>query len=321
MKILNLYPNCSLGGMATVYINRAIQTPDISYNLIFFNNAGGKHRFDAIPNIELRIIEEDQVYDFLRYISSYKKYDIVRVCTWPKGLKEVKNIFPLARLEYEIHSARRRILITELSVIKDVGVDKIICPSEWLKREITHNLPLNISEKVETYPNILTDFSVLDKKSDRFQFRYYHEKIPLLWIGRPHFSVQKNYHDFFQIISCLPTIFFAVMVLSLETDPINIAQMIGIASQYDILDRIVILMNIDLEEMSSLYHQISKMKGIYCSTALYESFGYAVHEAINFNIPVVSYKIGPYEYIDSTNVHLVELGDIFAFKDKIIDLQ
>lgn len=69
-----------------------------------------------------------------------------------------------------------------------------------------------------------------------------------------------------------------------------------------------------------LYASIKSNNGLCCSASLFESYGYSIMESQMAELDMIAYNVGPIEKLSSNKLHLIAIGDVNGFKDKIEEL-
>lgn len=316
MKILSVYPNCSLGGMSTVYRNRILFEGGDEHLLVFTNDAGGKPSFEGLPRTHLHITRKDGVANYVHYSAKLVQPDQLRVTSIP-SLPEMVHGQGAAHIIYEFHTSNEGIIADEIKKLALGCVDEFWTPSRFLEQTVARMLPPQHRDKLSVRANLVdTDtFSPTSSRMDSFRFG---GRVPLLWVGR--FDKGKNPKDFVRIISMLPSNYVGIFVVSLEGDSERSDDFLSEAFLFGVQDRIRLFMNLSPEQMGDLYRAVSKVGGIYCSTSLGESFGYSVAEGLGAGVRVVAYDVGAIGEFASSDLHLVGVGELGAFVERIRDL-
>ena len=312
-RIASIYTNCSLGGMASVYRTRARANPDIHYDLVFTNDAGGVPSFEDLPNVEIRIVPKSRLSTYVKHMTSIAKYDEVGVTLLQEVLAHV-NRANVVRLVYEIHTPN------EASAVRDAGqldagqVDAIRVPSAtWgamIAQAVSGEVP------VEVVPNLL-DRDIFRVADAPFEMRGREGKIPLLWIGR--LDNAKNPNDMLRVLKILGEDYFAIFVLSLESDPQRMTRFLSVVDALGVAEQTDIFLNLAPENIASVMNGVRLHGGTVCSTSLEESYGYVIPEASLCGASVVAYDVGAIrEHQDQfPGVRLVSPGGIVEFAQAV----
>lgn len=314
-KILSTYVNCSLGGMTSVYRARALATPQTRYDLVFTNDRGGSSAFADLPNCTVRIIHQSRLHGYLAYALNTIDYDLFTVTSQPDVIDHVPTP-PHTRVAYEIHSPIESIVSREVKLLDVSKVDEVWAPSEWAVRLVQSCLPRRKHMTINCHSNLIDEsrFSTEIKSVQPLGARP--GMTPIVWIGRMENS-QKNYIDFLRALRLLPSSFYGLMLFSLEKDPGRLSAVLGSAAMLGVEDRIDIYLNVAQQDVGGLHRAARDAGGVFCSTALSESFGYGVLEAGKCGLPVAAYDVGPLGEHDIDNLTLVPIGDLPALADAV----
>lgn len=307
-KVLSIYPNCSKGGMATVYRTRALSCPEERHDFLFMNDRGGRAAFDSLPNTAYRIIPKGRFSPALSFITNHFDYDEVRVTSLPDVASQLGHGLP-DRVAYEFHSSTKSIVEAELKRLDIDAVRNIQTPSHWLTNIVARRLTRAQASKCLTVPN-LVDRTTFNKSVPPAVRDLEDGLIPLLWIGR--FDKGKNLNDFLRVLSLLPERYVPVVVVSYETEPDRIARAFQEARSYGVAHRMQTHLNLSQEQLARLYTWARERGGLFLSTSLAESFGYSVAEALACGLPTVAYRVGgiPEVPTHETRRELISVGDV-----------
>lgn len=289
-RILTTYINCSLGGMTSVYRARSLHQPNVQFDHVFEVDRGGKGAFTSLPNATARIVENSRSASYLSYLLSQVNYQQLRVTSRPELLD--KLVVPNGTsVIYEIHSPNSKIIARELKSLNMDNVDEIWTPSDWASELAQSLLPARKHATIRTVPNLVDSLNFRPDAASVSSFRKRPGK-PVAWIGRLE-NTQKNYLDFLRILKLLPEDHYGLVIFSLESTPERLERFLGDAAMLGVADRLQIYGNVPQPEVAAIHRGVKESGGVFCSTALSESFGYAVLEAALSGCPVVSYDVGP----------------------------
>lgn len=316
-RTLSVYVNCSLGGMTSVYRARVLAQPEVHHDLVFLNDRGGQGAFEDIPNCSVRIVRKDRLKNYINYILSIYEYSGISITSLPELPSQIRWD---GRMEvcYEFHSPIDSIIDKELDKLDLNSVDCIRTPSDWATDLVRSRLPRRKHVEIVTVPNII-DGQTFQPRGNLSMASGRPSQIPVLWIGRFENS-QKNYADFLRVVSLLPEEYFGLMVVSLETDPARMAQALGAAAFYGVEDRIDVYLNVAQADMGEVHRMVARRGGVFCSTALSESFGYGVAEARRSGVPVATYDVGPLREHGTDNARFVPVGSLTGMAKAVIGL-
>ncbi|MCG7262106.1 glycosyltransferase family 4 protein [Corynebacterium aurimucosum] len=292
MRKLIIYPNCSKGGVSSVIRGRAADEPNTQFDVVFFNDRGGLRTFSDISNVDVRIIREDRSIAYLTYLVSRMDYDSVHVLSTPKianALVENPDVVAV----YEFHSSNMTVVEQEL---KELDIDKmsqVAVPSEMMKLKIGERLPRRTLSRLIVVPNLVdhhvfsqngpSDFFDRDPKFTEQSLR------PIVWVGR--FDKDKGYQYAVRALAQLPEDFIGIFVVSLEHDPVRTSRFLSECDAMGVRDRVQLYMNLSQPEIANLYRSARDRGGVYVSTSLMESFGYAIAESMECGLPCCAFDL------------------------------
>lgn len=315
MNILSVYPNCSLGGMATVYKNRVLFDSKGKNTFIFRNDAGGRNSFEQLPDVDVKVVRGDRLANYVAYSIKICDFDEIRITSLPKLVKGALEA-GAKKIIYEFHTSTEKVIEAEIKECDLSSVSEFWVPSLYLRDVVIQLLPGIYQDRVLVRPNIVN--KSIFSESVPSEGNKALDGIPLLWVGR--FDKGKNPKDFLRILSILPPEYCGVFVVSLEGDSERTDDFISEAFSYGVANRIKLFMNLSSEEMGRLCQQIKSRNGLYCSTSLGESFGYSVAECLSSGLGVVAYDVGAISEFKSSKLSLIDVGDMFAFAEKVKEL-
>lgn len=318
MNILTIYPNCSLGGMTSVYLNRCLDNPSDVFSFVFLSDKGGKDAFTNLSNTHTRIVRKDRLVNYLDFAVEKVEYDEIRITSipsLPKILKEKCN----SKIIYEFHTSSLDIISRELNELASDCIDEIWVPSNYLKTIVESSSTANLVVKVVRNIANSNIFNTISDNKNKYDFPA--DKVPIFWIGR--FDKGKNYKDFFRVLSLLDDRYMGYIILSMENDSARYAEAIGDLAFYNLSDRVKFFLNLSQQEISDFYRSSVKENGLFCSTSLAESFGYGVLEASMAGLPVVAYDVGGLsEHIEQGyDIKMVNVGDTVQLAEKITSIK
>lgn len=307
-SVLSIYPNCSKGGMATVYRTRALAHPEEKHDFLFMNDRGGRAAFDSLPNTEYRIIPKGRFTPALSFITRHFDYDKVRVTSLPEVASQLAEALP-DKVTYEFHTSTKSIVEGELKRLDIDAVRNIQTPSRWLTNVVARRLSRAQASKCLTVPNLVDRTTFNDSVPPAVR-DLEDGLIPLLWIGR--FDKGKNFNDFLRVLSLLPDHYVPIVVVSYETEPDRIARALQEARFYGVVDCMQTHLNLSQEQLARLYTWARLRGGLFLSTSLAESYGYSVAEALACGLPTVAYRVGGIPEIPTygTSRELISVGDV-----------
>lgn len=315
-RILSYYANCSLGGITSVYRGRALRNPDVQFDLVFSADRDGRSAFTDLPNVDVRIVSPKKLVAYLNRVVSTVDYSEVRICTHKDLPGQLKA--PVGtRVIYEVHSPMAKTVLAELGGLDVSAVDEVWAPSEWAAELVRSSLPRRRHVPVRVRPNPVDTSRFTTALDSRLPLRRTGE-VPVLWIGRFE-NQHKNYIDFLRVLKLLPEEFYGIMIVSLEEDPERFSRPILEASMLGVEDRLDLHLNIAQQDVADLHRAVAAAGGVYCSTALYETYGYAVVEASLCGVPVVAYQVGPLTDHQLVRYRLVPVGSVKELARAIVE--
>ncbi len=306
-RILSTYMNCSLGGMTSVYRGRSINYPDVIFDHVFEVDRGGRDAFSELANSSVRIVNKSRLASFLNFVLSTIEYREIRITSNPKIIENLE-VPDGTSVIYEFHSPAPSILSRELKALDFSRIDEIWAPSEWAAELVESLLPARKHATVRAVPNLVDEANFQTESGGSTNFRKRKGK-PVSWIGRLE-NTQKNYLDFLRIIKLLPDDYYGLVMFSYENAPERLEKFMGDAAMLGVLDRIQIYSNVPQVEVAAVHRGVRDAGGVFCSTALSESFGYAVLEAGLCGCPVVSYDVGPLSAHQVAGIQFTAIGDL-----------
>lgn len=273
--------------MATVFRGRAVSKPDILHDLVFMHDRGGQGRFRDLPNVQLRIVRKGRLEGMVRFAARQHEYSDVSVTSLPTVANELAR--DGQRVHYEFHSSTLQVIRDELGILDLAKVATLRVPSRYMSQIVAQELPMEMASMVEVVPNVVdrSVFSVCGPTSDSICRKFGR---PIVWIGR--FDKGKNPNDLIRALSLMPDDFWAVVIVSMESDPGRMADFLATLSQYGLQDRARVFLNLEQGKIAQIYRAAAQSGGVFCSTSLAESFGYGVAEALACGLPVAAYDVG-----------------------------
>lgn len=287
-----------------------MRNPNHQFDHIFAFDRGGRKAYDALSNASVRIYQKGRVPAAVNFAVGQLDYRQVRITSNPE-LPAKLTVSESTSVIYEFHSPEKAIVERELENLDTRYVDEIWAPSEWAVEFVKSLTPARMHLNIRAVKNPVDSDNFVE--SGPVAPLANHKKIPVSWIGRLENS-QKNYLDFLRILKGLPGNYFGVVVFSLESSPDRLERFLGEAAMLGVSDRIRLYSNVPQTEVAAIHRAVRDAGGVFLSTALSESFGYAVLEAALCGCPVVAYDVGPLRDHLSDKIHLVDVGDILNSK-------
>lgn len=313
-RVLSVYVNCSLGGMTSVYRARALAEPDTQFDLVFEHDKDGRSAFADLDNVEVRIVASSRLPNFVNWLARHNGYDVVTIC----GMPELPSRLDLplqTRLAYEIHTPLAESVRSDVVRLDPARIDEIWTPSPWATELVKSCTPRRKHLTVRTVTNPVDTRRFTADADTRAPLRR-DGQIPVLWIGRLE-NTQKNYLDFLRVVKLLPERYYGLMVVSLDDNPARFAKSLTEAAMLGVEDRIDLMLNIAQQDVADLHRAVAQAGGVYCSTALSETFGYGVLEAGLCGVPVAAYDVGPLSDHHLDRYALVPVGSLRGLAEAI----
>lgn len=309
MRKLLTYPNCSKGGVSSVIRGRAAAEPETIFDVIFVNDRGGSRAFDDLTNVNVRIIRQDRLISFLKSLTKALDYDAIHVLSQPQVANEL-SVEEDAAVSYEFHSSNMAIVEAEIDKLQLNQLAEIAVPSKQMESWIRERVPKRFRPRVNVTPNLVDKVSFRpDGPSNYFDSDrdFPNTATPVVWVGR--FDRDKGFHYAIRALAQLPDHYFGVFIVSLENDPARVAGFFNECDAMGVRDRIHLLMDISPEEMSTIYRSAKARNGVFMSTSLMESFGYAIAESMSCGLPCVAFNL-PILELHEGPLTAVPIGDV-----------
>jgi glycosyltransferase involved in cell wall biosynthesis len=294
--------------MASVYRARALANPTVEYDLVFAVDRGGATAFADLPNCDVRIVRKDRLPGYISYVAATRGYSAITVTSQPELLGKV-TIPPSTKVVYEVHSPNENVVRREVESLDVTLVDEIWAPSGWAVNLVERSLPRRKHVPVRCNPNLLDETRFNATDDARAPLLKRPGRTPVLWIGRME-NEQKNYIDFLRVLRALPEQYYGLMLCSYEKDPSRLGTLLGTAGVLGVEERIDLYFNVAQQDVAALHRAVRDAGGVFCSTALSESFGYGVVEAAACGLPVAGYDVGPLREHGLDRCTLVPVGDL-----------
>ncbi|MGP5234522.1 glycosyltransferase family 4 protein [Corynebacterium casei] len=303
--------------MTSVYRARAVQEPQIQFDHIFCVDRGGSEAYEDLENTDMRLVGREILADYINFSAKHSKYSELRITSLPELPSKVSSV-EIGRVIYEFHSPNASIIRRELAELDVNSVDEIWTPSDWCSELVESLKPQDNQVAIKTVPNQV-DTRYFNRKGQRASLSRPEGAIPVSWIGRLE-NNQKNYLDFLLTIRKLPKQYYGLMLYSFENDPDRVQKFLGDAAAFGVLDRIELYSDVPQPAVSDIHRAVRDAGGVFYSTSLSESFGYAVLEAALCGCRVVSFDVGPLRQHPVTGVTFIDVGDIRGAVSAILEV-
>jgi len=309
MRKLITYPNCSKGGVSSVIRGRAAAEPDTVFDIIFIYDRGGLRAFDDLANVNIRVIRPDRQIAFLKALLNELEYESVHVLSQPLVANELSALDHSA-ITYEFHSSNMNVVESEISKLDLDRLAEIAVPSKQMETWIRERVPRRLQQRINVVPNLVDELTFQpDGTSTYFDNDpdFPNDAIPVVWVGR--FDRDKGFHYAVRTLAQMPRRFFGVFVVSLEHDPARVAAFLNECDAMGVRDRVHLLMDLSPEEMANIYRSAAARAGVFISTSLMESFGYAIAESMKCGLPCVAFEL-PILSLHTGRLSAVPIGDV-----------
>lgn len=292
MRDLIVYPNCSKGGVTSVIRGRARKNPEIHYDVVFFNDRGGRFAFEDLPNVTVRIVRQDRSTSYFNYLMENFSYSSVSVLSSPATSNQLVK-FENCRVTYEFHSSDMSIVKKEIDQLDVDRIARFIAPTVVMTGQIHDLLPLRVRDRLEVESNLVdTALFTAEGRADFFtksRFEQDTNAIPLIWVGR--FDSGKGYQYFIRTLAQLPEQYVGHVIVSLESDPARADKFLSECAAMGVEDRVRLYLNLSQAQIAEAYRSVRDAGGWCVSTSLMESFGYSVAEATQCGLRVAAFEL------------------------------
>lgn len=315
MRKLFIYPNCSKGGVISVIRGRARNEPDTEFDVVFFNDRGGRNAFTDLPNVNVQLVRQDRSKNYLTYLVKQFKYDSVNVLSHPKTANLLGENDDLA-VTYEFHSSDMNVVKKEIGELNLDRLAAITAPTPQMVRLISNFVPARVKPRLSVLTNLI-DSAIFSEDGEASFFansRFVEDEtcIPLVWVGR--FDKGKGYGYALRILAHLPQEYVCFFIVSLEKDPERVNDFYREAAEMGVVDRVRILLDIPQSVMGNLMRSVRNKNGWLISTSLMESFGYSVAEALACGTRVAAFELPVWQNFERQHLlHRVVSGDVQEF--------
>lgn len=314
MRHLIVYPNCSKGGVTSVIRGRARKNPEIHFDVVFFNDRGGRFAFEDLPNVTVRIVRQDRSTSYFNYLMENFSYSSVSVLSSPATSNQLVK-FENCRVTYEFHSSDMSIVKEEIDQLEVDRIARFIAPTSVMTEQIRDLLPLRVRDRLEVESNLVdTALFSTDGRAEFFansRFEQDANAIPLIWVGR--FDSGKGYQYFIRTIAQLPEQYVGHVIVSLESDPDRADKFLSECAAMGVEDRVRLYLNLSQAQIAEAYRSVRDAGGWCVSTSLMESFGYSVAEARACGLRVAAFDLPVWDaYAHDSAVVTVPTGSIPA---------
>ena len=307
MKLLFVYQFCTMGGVEVILKNRleviTENHRDISADILFFNDFGGKKLFTGKFEKNVYIIKDPlKIKQFI----IEGKYDFVISIDTPEIFEYVTDNSVKFILEVHTNYKENRKYLSSVVSGRQKPI-AITVPSNYFKeiisQEIGNEIPLYV------FPNFITNSFI--ELYNSVNVINENDKKYIGWIGR--LDSLKNWTEFIEISH----------KLSKERDDLTFLIVGGMTAHESIKNSFFNALNKKsllsytkwlpfYFPIQAIYKTIAQSNGCYVSTSRGESFGMTLIESMACRCPVVCSNIDAFKEITDDNKYglLYKLGDI-----------
>ena len=316
MRSLIVYPNASMGGVASVIRGRAIASPAEEFDVVYFRDRGGLDAFGDLSNVRVVLSTHSRAANYITHLLRLRKYESVSFLSCPDVLEKVEMPDGLLAT-YEFHSSDTSVISKELATLRRDKLAKIVVPSQAMAVVVSQ---LSAAEPmpVEVVPNLIDPGSFHRGDNSPAPDITLPDN-PLVWVGR--FDKGKAYRAFIRLLSMTPESTHGIMVVSLESEPERVAEALGEAAMQGVASRLTILSNMSQQFMGRLYRHAREHGGWLISTSLLESFGYSVAEALACGLRVAAFDLPALREHPDPNglLRLADIGNVMELAAAVRD--
>ncbi|MBW9152828.1 glycosyltransferase family 4 protein [Clostridium estertheticum] len=288
MKILYVYPFCSLGGVEISIVNKmqALKKVGIDSEAILLNiwNKGGNY---LLNNSSIKAnLNINELIDMLR-----KDFDIITIIDFPKLLYIIDRLNINKKIIYETHCSTLREMKISYSIMKQKKISAIIVPSQFNKEMIEKIT--NIDKNIFVLPNPIdiNIFSNIPTAELNF-YKGFINKKNIIWIGR--LERNKNPINFIKMGNILlqSNKDLNFIIIGNICGDLNYFQLIKSNIPIDYISNYTFFYDIPNERMPEIYSLAANTGGCLVSTSENESLPMIFLEAMACKCPVVSPNVG-----------------------------
>lgn len=312
MRKLFVYPNCSKGGVISVIRGRARNEPDTEFDVVFFNDRGGRNAFTDLPNVNVHLVRQDRSKNYFTYLIKQFKYDSVNVLSHSQTANLLSESNDLA-VTYEFHSSDMNVVKREIGELNLDRLAAITAPTTQMVKSISNFMPARLKPRMQVLTNLVDSALFAEDGEASFfansRFEIDENSIPMVWVGR--FDKGKGYVYTLRALARLPKEYICFFIVSLEKDPERINNFYREAAEMGVLDQVRLFLDIPQSAMGNLLRSVRNKNGWAISTSLMESFGYSVAEALACGTKVAAFDLPVWDNFEKQELlHRVVSGDV-----------
>lgn len=283
------YDYCNLGGVTSILKQRialmrrrSVQLPIV---LNFLRDLGGRPDLEALPGVSVRLCPDDHFRPWCGGLIAGNPTALHVLLDQPEVLALLGD--EVQGLVYEVHTSLEQ-AFRRMRGVSFAAVDRILCPSDWLKKKLAEVLVGYPTEQIRVCPNFV----------DPDLFR----PLPpgpwavgdpiLLWVGK--LNADKNLGDAFEIMRQLRerVAFRSVLVTGGGADRTAVTNLLWRLEALGLSEGARWIANLSNTDMPALLADVRASGGALLSTSKFESFGLAVLEAMSCGVPAVCAGVG-----------------------------
>jgi glycosyltransferase involved in cell wall biosynthesis len=283
------YDYCNLGGVTSILKQRialmrrrAIRTPIV---LNFLRDLGGRPDLEALPGVSVRLCPDDHFRPWCATQIGSRPDARHILLDQPEVVALLGDSVP--GLVYEVHTSLEQ-AFRRMRGVSFAAVDRILCPSAWLRSKLAEVLIGYPADRIRVCPNFVDPalFRPLPPGPGAVG-----EPI-LLWVGK--LNADKNLGDAFEIMRRLRerVAFRPVVVTGGGVDRAAVTTLLWRIEALGLSERIRWIANLSNTDMPALLADVRGSGGVLLSTSKFESFGLAVLEAMSCGVPAVCAAVG-----------------------------
>lgn len=318
MRILYIYPFCSLGGVETSVLNKmeALKKIGIHAEALFQNVwcESGKYMLKN-PGIKTGLNEKE-------LISTINNYDIITIIDYPEIFNIIDKYNVNIKILYETHCSDMSQAKSSYKVLNHPKIKAILVPSVFNSKMILKMT--TVSKLIYLLPNPInvSTFNNISISNLRDDYQEYFNKINIIWIGR--LEENKNPIEFIKIGNILLDEYnklHFILVGDICNNP-NYFSFIKSNIPSNKISNFTFIHSIKYEKMPEIYSLSANTGGCLVSTSKNESLPMILLEAMSCKCPVVSTNVGGITEIVLNNCtgKIYELNNISAGADAIRQL-
>ncbi|MGG5812191.1 glycosyltransferase family 4 protein [Falsiroseomonas sp. CW058] len=300
------YDYCNLGGVTSILKQRIAlmrrRGVQAAVVLHFLRDLGGRPDLDALDGVTLRFCPDDRFHPWCAETVAAAPGALHVLLDQPEVVALLGDGAP--GVVYEVHTSLEQ-AFRRMRGVGFAGVQRILCPSAWLKRKLAEVLVDYPAERIRVCPNFVDPdlFRPLPPGPDAAG-----EPI-LLWIGK--LNPDKNLGDALEVMRRLRrrAAFRPVIVTGGGAERPAVIALLSRLEALGLAEKARWITNLSNAAMPALLADVRASGGALLSTSKFESFGLAVLEAMSCGVPPVCAAVGGLQELvrDGTDGYLYPL--------------